>query len=405
MDNDFIVALSLILGLVTFGLIASWYLMAVSADMNQPDGHTTLSLQCGVCGTVLSGLTSYLFRAAGIRRSPRNPNLCSRCDTHVQEGRLIEVTVLFADLSSFTELTHELGAERTHEVIDAFLRIASGMITKRGGLIDKYIGDAVMALFNVPIRQADHARRAVAAAAELIANMSSLRQRFGIELQAAVGIASGWARMGRVGSEDNKDYTAIGDVVNLAARLEGKTNPGEILISHDTYQMVAADFPDAAEERLALKGFREPVAAHRLQARADLPRLFETLEAEPKRAISWGAVIFGILGAPCAVTTLIGPLAIALGVGTLFGLSGALTFLDQGSIRLPILILAALGALANLYTLWHARQIRLQSQGEMVGMTKLERRRVALVLGSAVATFIIVVFEIIAHILLHSGAS
>ena len=371
--------------------------------MNKPAGHTTLSLQCGVCGTVLSGPLSHVFRVVGIKRSPRNPNICSRCDTHVQEGRLVETTVVFADLSSFTELTHELGAERTHEVVDAFLRMASGMITKRGGFIDKYIGDAVMALFNVPIRQADHARRAVAAAAELMANMSSLRQRFGMELQAAVGIASGWARVGRVGSEDSKDYTAIGDVVNLAARLEGKTNPGEVLISHDTYEMVAADFPDAAEERLALKGFREPVAAHRLQARTDLPRPAETPETEPKRSVSWGAVIFGILGAPCAVASLIGPLAVALGVGTLFGLSGALTFLDQGPIRLPILILATLGALANLYTLWHARQLRLQSQGEMVGMTKLERRRTLLVLGSAVATFIIVVFEIIAHIILHSA--
>ncbi len=373
--------------------------------MSRPQSHLSLSPQCGICGTVLAGPLRHLFRAIGIKRSPRNPNICSRCDTHVQEGRLVETTVVFADLSSFTELTHELGAERTHEVVDAFLRMASGMITKHGGFIDKYIGDAVMALFNVPIRYADHARRAVAAALELQSNMASLRQRFGMELQAAVSIASGWARVGRLGSEESKDYTAIGDVVNVAARLEGKTNPGEILISHDTYEMVAADFPGVAEERLALKGFREPVAAHRLQARTDLARPAEMPEAEPKRTISWGAVIFGILGAPCAVASLIGPLAVVLGVGTLFGLAGALTFLDQGPIRVPVLILATLGALANLYTLWHARKLRAEAPEQMAGMTRLERRRTTLVLGSAIVTLFMVVFEIVAHIILHSGSA
>src|SRR5256885_747775 len=79
----------------------------------------------------------------------------------------LEITVLFADLSSFTELTHDLGAERTHEVIDAFLRMATDVLVKHGAFIDKYIGDAVMALFNVPIRYEDHARRAIIAAGEL----------------------------------------------------------------------------------------------------------------------------------------------------------------------------------------------------------------------------------------------
>jgi class 3 adenylate cyclase len=371
--------------------------------MGAPAGTSapTLAAQCGICGTLLSGPLSHVFRAVGIKRSRRNPNICSRCDTHVQEGLVVETTVVFADLTSFTELTHELGPERTHEVVDAFLRMASGVITEHGGCIDKYIGDAVMALFNVPIKHPDHARRTVAAALELQGNMGSLTQRFQMKLQAAVGIASGWARVGRLGSEDSKDFTAIGDVVNLAARLEGKTNPGEVLISQETYKMVAADFPGVPEERLALKGFAEPVVAHRLQARTDLPRPAETPEHEHKHGVSWGAVIFGILGAPCAVASLIGPLAVALGVGTLFGVGGALTFLDQSPIRVPVLILATLGALANLYTVWRARQIRAESAGEMVGMTRLEKRRTAMVLSAAFLTLAMVVFEMIAHRIMH----
>lgn len=78
-----------------------------------------------VCGTVLSGAMSVVFRTVGIKRSSRNPNICTRCSTHIEEGRLAEITVLFADLSSFTELTHDLGAERTHEVVDAFLGLAN----------------------------------------------------------------------------------------------------------------------------------------------------------------------------------------------------------------------------------------------------------------------------------------
>lgn len=370
--------------------------------MERAPSPPALDPQCGICGTLLSGPLSPVFRAAGIRRSARNPNLCSRCDTHVTEGRLVEVTVLFADLSSFTELTQELGAERTHEVVDAFLRAAAAIITRHGGFIDKYIGDAVMALFNVPIKREDHARRAVLAALELEAAMPDLGRRFQMDLKAAAGIASGWARVGRLGSEESRDFTAIGDVVNIAARLEGKTLPGEVLVGRETYEKVAAEFPGVAEERLVLKGFREPVAAYRFDARTDLPRPAETPESAPRRGVSWGAVVFGLLGAPCAVATLIGPLAVALGVTTLFGLGGALKYLDRSPLRIPVLALATLGALANLYTLRRARQIRAGSP-ELGGMTRLEKRRTAIVLGAAALALGIVLFEIIAHIARHSA--
>src|SRR5437660_8135240 len=228
-----------------------------------------LSAQCSVCGTLLSGAMSIVFRTFGIRRSPRNPNICTRCSAHVEEGRLVEIRVLFADLSSFTVLTHDLGAERTHEVIDAFLRMATDVLVKHGACIDKYIGDAVMALFNVPIRYEDHARRAIIAAGELQSALETLGSRFGLSLEASVGISTGYARVGRLGSEDSKDYTAIGDVVNLAARLQGKAGAGEILLSEDSYVKHSAEFPEATAEQVLLKGFREPVIAYRLHGQGD----------------------------------------------------------------------------------------------------------------------------------------
>ena len=217
---------------------------------------------CLVCGMALAGPLGALFRVFGIQRSSRNPNLCNRCNTHAEEGRLVNLTVLFADLTSFTELTHHLGPERTHEVVDAFLRGATYALVKHGAFIDKYIGDAVMAFFNVPIRYDDHSARAVAAALEIQAELPAVSERFGIDLRSYIGIASGWARVGRLGSGDGRDYTAIGDVVNLAARLESQAQPGEVLIYGDVYEQVATEFPAApAEARCSSRGL--PIRSQR----------------------------------------------------------------------------------------------------------------------------------------------
>ena len=362
-----------------------------------------LAAQCGICGTILSGAASIVYRIFGIRRSPRNPNICTRCSTHVEEGRVVEITVLFADLSSFTELTQELGAEKTHQVVDAFLRMATDVLVKHGAFIDKYVGDAVMALFNVPVRREDHARRAILAAAELESKLTTIGSRFELPLQASVGIATGHARVGRLGSDDSKDYTAVGDVVNLAARLQGKAAAGEILVSRESYAETAGDFPDAHAESVVLKGFREPVTAYRLRGAGKQPLVSDAAEGISHKRASLGAIIFGILGAPCAVATLIGPLAVALGVGGLFGLAGALTFLDQSALRLPILLLAILAALANLYTLARARKLRRESKipEHLKTMTSLEKRRTTIVLAASVITLGIVLFEIVAHALTH----
>jgi len=184
-----------------------------------------LAANCLVCGIPLEGLTAAFLRWRGIRRSPRNSNCCTQCGAHLEEGRLVEMTVVFADLSSFTEMTGRLGATTTYSVVDEFLRLASTTLVSHGALIDKYIGDAVMALFNVPIKRADHAAAAVAASAKLQQLLPELSERLGMALQVSIGIASGFARVGRLGSDDIKDYTAIGDVVNQAARLQAQAEP------------------------------------------------------------------------------------------------------------------------------------------------------------------------------------
>src|SRR4026207_854342 len=202
-----------------------------------------LAVNCLVCGIPFVGLAAVFLRWRGIRRSPRNPNICTQCGAHLEEGRLVEMTVVFADLSSFTEMTGRLGATTTYSVVDEFLRLASATLTSHGALIDKYIGDAVMALFNVPIKRADHAAAAVAASAKLQELLPELSGSLEMPLQASIGIASGFARVGRLGSDDIKDYTAIGDVVTRAARRQAQAGPAEILVSQDVYKEVASAHP------------------------------------------------------------------------------------------------------------------------------------------------------------------
>src|SRR5919112_3566426 len=152
--------------------------------------HPSVAPECVICGTALAGPLGAVLRLLGINRSARNPNLCNRCNTHVEEGRVVELTVLFADLSSFTELTRRLGPERTHAVVDAFLKSATYALVRHGAFIDKYVGDAVMAFFNAPIRYEDHAARAVKAALELQREMPRLSEQVGLDLRASVGVSS-----------------------------------------------------------------------------------------------------------------------------------------------------------------------------------------------------------------------
>src|SRR5439155_23354303 len=109
------------------------------------------------------------------------------------------------------------------------------------------------------------------AATNLESALKSLASRFEPSLPATVGTATGYARVGRLESEDNKDYTAIGDVVNLAARLQGKAGAGDILITAESYGKHSAEFPEAISEQVLLKGFREPVTSYRLRGKGGSP--------------------------------------------------------------------------------------------------------------------------------------
>jgi adenylate cyclase len=123
-----------------------------------------------------------------------------------------------------------------------------------------------MALFNVPIKHDDHVPRAVSAAFRIQEAVNQINSKFdgASVLGVGIGIATGTALATNMGSTDCSDYTMVGDSINIAARLQGNGARGEVLVTEDAYKAVSAAFPDAARVEYLLKGFSQPVTAHRL---------------------------------------------------------------------------------------------------------------------------------------------
>ncbi len=356
---------------------------------------------CLVCDTALAGVAGALLRLGGVRRSAQNPNLCNRCDAHIEDGRIVELAVLFADLTGYTPLTHELGPDRMAALLDRFLRATTDIVVKWHGFVTQFVGDEVMAFFNVPLKRDDFASQAARAAHELQQVLPELAREFGVEVRATVGIAAGHARVGRVGSEHIRHYSAIGDVVNRAARLVSRAEPGAVLVDEAVYASVADEFPDAVREVVELKGLAEPVKIATLSGRVipdDNDRSDATVERR-RRPLRLATLLSAILAAPCAGVLVLSPVGVALGVGSL-GLGALVPLLDQSAVRIPLLVLATLGALANLFVVFRGAREKDGATIE-IAPTRLERTRTragVLLSGAALAT---VGFELIAHQVMH----
>src|SRR5207247_884489 len=146
-------------------------------------------------------------------------------------GQRREITVLFADLDGFTTLSEKVPPEQLLELLNACLGVATDAILEYGGTIDKYMGDAVMALFNAPQEQPDHAWRAMRAAVSMQRRVRALTAEWEHKMIFAIGVHSGEAVVGNIGSSSLRNFTAIGDTVNLAKRIQESAAPGQILVS------------------------------------------------------------------------------------------------------------------------------------------------------------------------------
>lgn len=215
----------------------------------------------------LRGVLSVPFRVVGLRPSRMNPNLCTLCETMFRHAMradkiTIDATVLFADLRGYTRLSQSMSAGEMGGLLDMFYDECAGAIWEHDGLLNKTIGDAVMAVFNFPVRQADHARQAVLAAREIqrrcAARKAEVAGLGGGAIGVGVGIDSGEVSFGEFGRA-HRDITAIGNVVNTAARAQGAAAPGGILVTRAVFERAEGEVAGGAPRAYELKGFDQPV--------------------------------------------------------------------------------------------------------------------------------------------------
>jgi adenylate cyclase len=201
-------------------------------------------------------------RTRQVRERYVHPAVVERLLSNPEELRLggtkRELTILFADLGGLSSLAGKVPAEELVDTLNSYLAVAAEAVLSHGGMLDKFLGDAVMALFNWPERQEDHCVGALRAAVSLVEGASGLATGSveGPPLSFRVGVSVGEAVVGNVGIPQRSDYTAIGDSVNLAKRLQEHAQPGQILISRSAYEM-ARDLIDTTPlEPTAIKGHR-----------------------------------------------------------------------------------------------------------------------------------------------------
>jgi predicted ATPase/class 3 adenylate cyclase len=184
-------------------------------------------------------------------------------------GQRRNVTVLFADLSGYTELSTRIDGEDLYELIQKFIHVLANDVYKYEGMVDKFTGDGLMALFGAPIAHENNAELAIRAALDMLEDVAELskdmRERLAVtELSVHIGLHAGMVIVGSIGSDMLMNYTAIGDIVNLAQRLDASANPGTILVSEAIYRQTKALFNFSHPSTFQLKGISDPVKGYQV---------------------------------------------------------------------------------------------------------------------------------------------
>jgi predicted ATPase/class 3 adenylate cyclase len=245
-----------------------------SCGFNNPPGMRF----CGNCGARLAVSSGLLGTAAAASPDILPEKLGVMMGADLLErfrqagleaaGQRRNVTVLFADISGYTALSQRLDPEEVYDIIQQYSRLLAGDVYKYEGVVDKFTGDGLMALFGAPIAYENNAERAVRAALDMQADVAQLarqvRERVDVELRIRIGLNAGIVIVGSVGSNLMMNYTAIGDTVNLASRLEQATTPGTILVSDSVYRQTKALADYQPTPPLNLKGIDHPVVGYQL---------------------------------------------------------------------------------------------------------------------------------------------
>jgi class 3 adenylate cyclase/tetratricopeptide (TPR) repeat protein len=235
-------------------------------DLECPECHVTIPPDrkfCGECGykltkTAEASVINFSEPQSYTPKFLADKILISRSSI---EGERKLVTVLFADIANYTAISEKLDPEEVHQIMDGCFKILMDEIHKYEGTINQFTGDGVMALFGAPVAHENHAPRACHAALAIQSAIrdygEKIKRDIGVDFSMRMGLNSGPVIVGAIGDDLRMDYTAIGDTTNLAARLEGLANPGNIVVSRDSYRLIRDFFELESLGKVEIKGKEE----------------------------------------------------------------------------------------------------------------------------------------------------
>jgi adenylate cyclase len=244
---------------------------AVQRHMYHLFGMIPSSPRCKLCNSPFKGWGGSLMRWTGRGQSRHNPRYCARCDRFEHPGGAeIVLTMLFADVRGSTPLAEHMSALEFSRLIGRFYALATDVLVDTDGMVDRLVGDEVVGLFIPGMAGSEHPRRAIEAAQGLL-RATGHKDPAGPWLPVGVGIHTGVAFVGVIGGSDGAltDFTALGDNVNITARLASKAGPGEILISDATVAAARLEAGNLERRQLELKGKSEPIGVRVLHVMGD----------------------------------------------------------------------------------------------------------------------------------------
>jgi adenylate cyclase len=219
------------------------------------------SPRCKVCAAPFHGpgkLATSIIMHGQSRVSPLLCNLCFRSLAKMPGGAEVEISVLFADVRGSTGIAENTTSAEFRRLLQRFYSVAAGAIDRNGGIIDKFLGDGVMALFVPVIAGANHAERSILAAREILEEIeASDLPRRGVRI--GIGLQTGTAFVGVLGAQDKLDFSALGDTVNVAARLGSVAGPGELLVSRDAWARAGHSLDATQRREVAIAGRAAPL--------------------------------------------------------------------------------------------------------------------------------------------------
>src|SRR5215207_2584263 len=248
-----------------------WYKMLTEGETISRYRYHLLGLlpsgpRCKLCAAPFKGWGGFIMHLIGRDQSKYNPRFCQPCEKFDHPGGAeVPLTMLFADVRGSTRLAEQMSAREFSQLINRFYKVATHVLVQTDALVDRLMGDEAIGLFIPGFAGPEHPRRAIQAGQELL-RLTGHGDAKGPWLPVGIGIHTGPAYVGVVGGEENPmDFTALGDNVNIAARLASEAGTGEILVSDAAYSAASINIENLDSRQLALKGKSEPVNVHVLR--------------------------------------------------------------------------------------------------------------------------------------------